>query len=82
MIFEFTLRVNQRLTEESEMEAIYARCDDNSLLVEGDVTLLRFHRESASLQDAIQSAIADVNAAGHHVAHVELEPDSVTTQTA
>ena len=80
--FEFTLRINQRLAEESEMDAIYARCDDSSLLVEGELTLLRFHREAASLQTAIQSAIADVNAAGYHVVHVELEPDSFTTQTA
>lgn len=82
LIFEFTLRIKQRLTEESEMDAIYARCADCSLLVEGDETLLRFHREDVSLQDAIQSAIADVNAAGYHVTHVEMEPDSVITQSA
>lgn len=80
--FEFTLRIYQRLSEESEMERIYARCSDSSLLVEGDVTLVRFHREAVSLHDGIQSAIADVNAAGYHVGHVELEPDSVATQTA
>ena len=80
--FEFTLRIDQRLAEESEMDVIYARCADSSLLVEGDVTLLRFEREAASLQDAIRSAIADVNAVGYHVAHVEMEPDSVTSQTA
>lgn len=80
--FEFTLRINQRLAEESEMDAIYAKCADSSLLVDGDVTMLRFQREAASLQDAIRSAIADVNAAGYHVADVEMEPESVTTQTA
>ena len=80
--FEFTLRINQRLAEEPEMERVYARCDDSSLLVEGDVTLLIFHRNAESLQAAIRSAIADVNAAGYHVSHVEMEPDSVTTQTA
>jgi hypothetical protein len=80
--FEFTLRINQRLAEESEMNRIYARCTDSSLLVEGDVTLLTFHRAAESLQAAIRSAIADVNAVGYHVSHVEMEPDSVTTQTA
>lgn len=80
--FEFTLRINGRLAEESEMNAVYARCADRSLLVEGDATLLRFHREAPSLQDAIRLAIADVNAAGYHVSHVEMEPESVTFQTA
>lgn len=79
---EFTLRINQRLSKESEMDSIYRRCQDVSLLVEGDVTLLEFHRQAASLQDAIESAIADVNAAGYHVAHVELQPDVVAVQTA
>lgn len=80
--FEFTLRIDQRLAEESEMDAVYARCADCSLLVDAGATLLRFHRKASSLQDAIRSAIADVNAAGYHVAHVEMEPDSVTSQTA
>lgn len=80
--FEFTLRIDGRLESESEMDAIYAKCDDSSLLVEGGFTFLRFHREAASLQDAIQSAIANVNAAGFHVANIELEPEAFATQTA
>lgn len=80
--FEFTLRIDQRLSEESEMDAIYGQCADCSLLVEGDATYLQFHRKARSLRNAIRSAIADVNAAGYHVAHVEMGPDSVTTQTA
>ena len=80
--FEFTLRINRRLADESEMDVVYSQCEDCSLLVDGDVTLLRFHREAPSLQEAIRSAIADVNAAGYHVAYVELEPESVVTQTA
>lgn len=80
--FEFTLRIDQRLSDESQMDAVYAHTPDASLLVEGERTLLRFHREAASLQDAIRSAVGDVNAAGFHVAQVELKPDSVTSQTA
>ena len=80
-VFEFTLRIDQRLSEEPEMDRVYERCRDASLLVEGDVTLLEFHRQAESLQDAIRSAIADVNTAGYHVAHVELQPDAVTVQT-
>lgn len=80
-VFDFTLRIDQRLNEESEMDGVYAKCQDVSLLVEGGVTLLLFHREAASLHDAIGSAIADINAAGYRVAHVELEPDAVASQT-
>ncbi|MBL7040085.1 MAG: hypothetical protein ISR77_15715 [Pirellulaceae bacterium] len=80
-VFEFTLRIARRLSDERAMDRIYGRCQDTSLLVEGDVTLLQFHRQAASLQDAIRSAIADVNAAGYHVAHVELQPDAVAVQT-
>lgn len=80
-VFEFTLRINQRLSEELEMDRVYERCQDTSLLVEGDVTLLQFHRQAASLQDAIRSAIGDVYSAGYRVAHVEFQPDAVAVQT-
>ena len=80
--FEFTLCIDQRLSEELEMESIYGRCKDASLLVEGNVTRIEFQRQAVSLQDAIRSAIADVNTAGYHVAHVELLPDTVVVQTA
>ena len=80
--FEFTLCIAQRLSGEREMDSIYGRCKDASLLVEGNATRIEFQRQAASLQDAIRSAITDVNAAGFHVAQVELLPDSVTVQTA
>jgi hypothetical protein len=79
--FEFTLRVNEALAEETVMGRVYARCDDCSLLVEGAVTLLMFHRAAESLQAAIRSAISDVNELGYHVSHVEMVPDSVMPQT-
>jgi len=80
--FSFTLRINGRLEDEAVMDAVYASCPDSSLLVEGDATLLHFDREADSLHEAIRAAIADVNAAGHHVASVEIQPDALTTQTA
>ena len=79
--FEFTLRIDQRFSEEHEMDQVYSRCHDASLLVNGAATLVQFQREAASLQDAIQSAIADINAAGYHVSHVELQPNAVAVQT-
>jgi hypothetical protein len=79
--FEFALRIDQRLGEEHEMDQVYARCQDASLLVDGAARLVQFHREDSSLQNAIQPAIADVNAAGYHVSHVELQPNAVAVQT-
>lgn len=78
-IFEFTLRIDARLEDEADMDAVYTRCPDCSLLVEGEATLLHFERQARSLHDAIRSAIADAGAAGHHVASVEMAPDAVTT---
>lgn len=82
MTFEFTLRIDQRVEDEEAMENVYSRCQDASLLVEGDVTLVEFHRDAATLQDAIRSAIQDVNAAGLHVTSIELQPDQLSAQTA
>jgi len=41
------------------------------------VTRIDFHRDAASLEEAIRSAIADVQAAGFQVAHVLIEPKSL-----
>jgi len=41
------------------------------------VTLIDFHREAESLEAALRSAIADVNAAGCTVARAEIEADVV-----
>jgi hypothetical protein len=41
------------------------------------VTRIDFHRQASNLEEAIRSAIANVQAAGFHVAHVLIEPESI-----
>ena len=58
--------------------ALYeAGCADGSISTSGGVTRIDFHRDAASLEEAIRSAIADVQAAGFQVAHVLIEPKSL-----
>lgn len=55
-------------------ERVYtAGCDDGSPGMCNGVTLIDFHREAESLEAALRSAIADVNAAGCTVAHAETD---------
>lgn len=66
--------------EESEEDAnrLYeAGCADGSISTSGGVTRIDFHRRAPSLEHAIRSAIANVQAAGFRVSQVQLEPRSL-----
>jgi hypothetical protein len=66
--------------EESEEDAatLYeAGCADGSISTSGGVTRIDFHRQAPSLEEAIRSAIGNVQAAGFQVAHVVIEPESI-----
>jgi hypothetical protein len=54
-------------------DALYeAGCDDGTVVSREGVVSIRFSRESASLEQAINSAAADVARAGFQVDHVEV----------
>ncbi|NLY01272.1 MAG: hypothetical protein GXY83_34715 [Rhodopirellula sp.] len=73
--FIATLARGTELTDELA-EAIYGSgCDDGSLFCSCGVVQIGFDREAESLEDAIRSAIADVQKAGCTVAEVTLEGD-------
>ena len=66
--------------EQSEEDAgrLYeSGCSDGSISTSGGVTRIDFHREAPTLEEAIRSAIANVQSAGFQVAHVRLEPQSL-----
>ena len=44
------------------------------------VTRIDFCRDAPTLEEAIRSAIGNVNAAGLQVARVEIEADAIATQ--
>ena len=52
-------------------------CTDALIRGHGEGMELLFEREGASLQDAIASAVADVERAGYGVARVEMEREAI-----
>lgn len=49
-----------------------AGCDDGTIVSRDGAVFVRFSRESTSLEQAINSAAADVERAGFQVDHVEV----------
>jgi hypothetical protein len=49
-----------------------AGCDDGTIVSRDGEVSIRFSRESTSLELAINSAVANVQQAGFHVDHVEI----------
>ncbi len=73
---EFTL-VLSNVPDEDGADRIYAAINDGTVFSCGDVASIAFHRENVNLEDAIRSAIADVQACGFQVKRVELEPTAI-----
>ena len=75
---EFTLVLAHPEESEEDADALYeAGCRDGSISTSGGVTRIDFHRQAATLEEAIRSAIANVRAAGFDVVRVQLEPESL-----
>jgi hypothetical protein len=59
-----------------------AGCDDGSPWSSQGVGAVNFDREAESFEQAVRSAIADVQKAGCHVAWVKIEPQDLAESTA
>ena len=77
-VHEFTLILTADPNEE-ESDRLYGIFNDGTLVTTAGVPQVHFHREAPSLEDAIGSALADVNKAGFDVVRVEIEPANVFT---
>jgi len=74
---EFTLILSVETVSDDQCNALYeAGCDDGTVSTSQRVTRIDFCREAATFEDAIRSAIGNVNAAGLQVARVEIEADA------
>ncbi len=63
-------------------EALFeAGCDDGSPWSSQGVAAVGFDREAESFEQAVRSAIADVQKAGCHVAWVKIEPEDLVGST-
>jgi hypothetical protein len=71
---EFTVILAQPEETKEDANRLYeAGCADGSMSTSGGIMRIDFHREAASLEEAIRSAIGNVQAAGFQVAHVLIE---------
>ena len=78
---EFTLVLSIGEVTDEECNALYeAGCDDGTISTSARVTRIDFCRDAPTLEEAIRSAIGNVNAAGLQVARVEIEADAIATQ--
>ena len=77
--YDFALILSGALELSEQLaEALFdAGCDDGTPGTSGGVFLIDFHREANSLEEAIQSAIANVKSAGYDVERVEIEAEAV-----
>jgi hypothetical protein len=71
----FTLIVSGsgELTEELANALYKAGCDDATPGTSGQTLMIDFHRRASSLEEALRSAIADVQRAGLDVERVEID---------
>jgi hypothetical protein len=74
--YSFTLILDVRKIDQSVEDALFETgCDDGLLGSRGGVVYLDVQREAASLQEAIRSAVQNVQTAGFQV--VRIEPDDL-----
>jgi hypothetical protein len=77
--YEFTLilKGSLELTEEIADELFAAGCDDGTPGTSSGVFSIDFHREAATLEAAINSAISNVKSAGYEVERVEIAVEAL-----
>lgn len=78
--YEFTLILSGalELTDEIADRLFDAGCDDGTPGTRNGVFLIDFHRTANTLEDAINSALANVRTAGYKVEHVEIEAGALS----
>jgi hypothetical protein len=70
--FKIVLADVAELSDDQGSELFEAGCDDATIVSRDGAVFIRFARESSSLEQAINSAAADVQRAGFQVDHVEV----------
>ncbi|MCZ6653992.1 MAG: hypothetical protein O7D91_13315 [Planctomycetota bacterium] len=80
--FDFKLVLDQAEIDEAEGDALYGCCKDGTLITAAGVTYMDLDRQANSLDEAVRSAIADINAAGFRVARIQIEADTLAPHQA
>ena len=76
--YDFTLVLSSptELTDDFSDNLFSAGCDDGTPSITGGVVSVDISRESADLESAIRSAVANVAAVGGVVDHVEIDANA------
>lgn len=77
--FDVVLKDISEITDDLADNLFAAGCDDGTPAGCAGVTWVHFDREAASLEEAILSAVAQVQAAGFVVSKVELNVDAAVS---
>jgi hypothetical protein len=77
--FDVVLQGVAEITDEQADALFAAGCDDGTPSSSQGVAWVHFDREAASLEEAIRSAVAQVQAAGFQVAKVELDANAAVS---
>lgn len=72
---EFTVVLTKSLTE-NQIDPLYGSVDDGGYCERLGVAMVQFDRDAASLEDAIRSAVADLQLADLEIERVEIEKES------
>ena len=77
--YEFAVTLAEGTEHSDELvEALYeAGCHDGSVWSSAGVVQIGFTRRAESLEEAIRSAVADVQKAGCTVVRVQIEPEAL-----
>jgi hypothetical protein len=82
MTHEFTLVLNQSELSDDLVNALYeAGLDDGTVSTSQGLSRIDISRDADQLENAIRSAIGQVNSVGLNVARVEIEADQIAAQT-
>lgn len=77
--FDVILKDRSEVTDDQADDLFAAGCDDGTPASCEGVAWIHFDREAASLEEAISSAVAQVQAAGLQVSKVELDADAAVS---
>ena len=77
--FDVVLKDTSEVTDDQADALFAAGCDDGTPACCDGLAWIHFDREAASLEEAIRSAISQVQSAGFIVAKVELDANSAVS---
>ena len=79
--FDIVLRDLSEIAD-NQADALYeAGCDDGSPVSRDGIAWLHFDRQAATLEDAIRSAVTQIQTAGMSIARVEITGTAVAALT-